>query len=198
MVACKSQLKSKNKRALLSGLCISFLFLSGLISSSPLEQEQEEGVVTVQTYVSQDGVHPGGTIKMALLLDILPGWHIHGAELADQFLIPSTLMIEEDDEVKVLETFYPEAKSQLYSYSEIELLIYEGEVVLGALLQTNADAAVGGKKLKVSFLFQACDDQSCMAPKTLDLEIPFQVVPASSEVKEINQEIFSKLKFKKW
>lgn len=46
-------------------------------------------------------------------------------------------------------------------------------------------------------LFQACDDQSCMAPKTLDLEIPFKAVPASVETNKINQKIFSKLKFEK-
>ncbi len=137
-------------------------------------------------------------IKIAIVLDILPGWHIHGAELADRFLIASALMIEENDEIEVLETYYPEARSQLYSYSEIELQVYEGEVVLGALLKISKDATVGEKTLKAGFLFQACDDQSCMAPKTLDLEIPVHVVPHSAEIEEINQAVFSKIKFKKY
>jgi thiol:disulfide interchange protein DsbD len=196
MFVPKDRSKSKNIRAAFS-ILVSFIFLSGLLSGFCLGEDQEEGVVTVRSFVSRDGVHPGGTIAVALLLDILPGWHIHGAELADQFLIASTLMIEENDEVKVLETYYPEAKSQLYSYSEIELQVYEGEVVLGALLQINDAASVGDKTLKARFLYQACDEQSCLAPQTLDLEIPFKVVPASAEVKKINQEIFTKIKFKK-
>jgi hypothetical protein len=32
-----------------------------------------------------------------------------------------------------------------------------------------------------------------MAPRTLKLEIPFQVVPLSKKTEEINKEIFSKL-----
>jgi thiol:disulfide interchange protein DsbD len=175
---------------------MSFQFL--LCSFSLFGWGQDEEVVTAKTYVSHDGVHPGGMIKIAILLDILPGWHIHGAELADRFLIASALMIEENDEIKVLETYYPEARSQLYSYSEIELQVYEGEVVLGALLQISKDATVGEKTLKAGFMFQACDDQSCMAPKTLDLEIPIYVAAPSAEIEEINQAVFSKIKFKKY
>jgi thiol:disulfide interchange protein DsbD len=196
MLMHKDKSKSKNILVAISILG-SFLWPSVLLPGSSVEKNQEEGVVTVETYVSLDGVHPGGTIELALLLDILPGWHIHGADLADQFLIASTLMIDENDEVKVLETYYPEAMSRLYSYSEIELKVYEGEVVLGAFLRINDDARAGQKTLKASFLYQACDDQSCMAPQTINLEIPFRVVAASTEVKEINKEIFSKIKFKK-
>jgi DsbC/DsbD-like thiol-disulfide interchange protein len=196
MSAQKVQSKSKNRRAAFS-LILSFLLLTGFISGFTWGQNQEEGVVTVKTFVSQDGVHPGGTIAVAFLLDILPGWHIHGAELADQFLVATTLMIEENDEVQVLDTYYPEAKSQLYSYSEIELQVYEGKAVLGSLLKISQDASAGNKTLKASLLYQACDEQSCMAPQTLDLVIPFRVVPASVAVEEVNRDIFAKIKFKK-
>jgi len=36
-----------------------------------------------------------------------------------------------------------------------------------------------------------------MAPKTLELEIPFKVVSPSRKVKEINKKIFSKIDFEK-
>ncbi len=156
----------------------------------------EGEVLDVKTYVSQDGVHPGGTIDVAFLLDILPGWHINGPELADQFLIACTLMIEEDETVEVLELYYPVPETRAYSFSEVELQIYEGKVVLGARVRVVDAIAQGKNILKASFLYQACDDRSCMAPETLEFEIPFQVVPASKEVKKINQEIFAQIKFR--
>jgi DsbC/DsbD-like thiol-disulfide interchange protein len=157
----------------------------------------DEGeVVTVKTFVSQDGVHPGETIDVAFLLDILPGWHINGPELADQFLISCTLIVEEDDTVEVLELFYPVPETRAYTFSEEELQIYEEKVVLGARVRAGNAITQGKNILKASFLYQACDDRSCMAPETLEFEIPFEVVPASEKVKQINQEIFAQIKFR--
>ncbi len=191
MLRCKIQSKSWYRVAVLSALiCIPFLM--GFSSAG-----SEGKVLDVKTYLSQDGVHPGGVLDVAFLLDILPGWHINGPELADQFLIACTLLIEEDDTVEVLEIYYPVPETRAYSFSEVELQVYEGKVVLGARIKVS-DAIPMRKNLqKASFLYQACDDMSCMAPETLEFEIPFQVVPASAEIKQINQDIFSQIKFVK-
>jgi hypothetical protein len=191
MLKCKIQSKSWYRVAVLSALiCIPFL----MGFSSP---GSEGEVLDVKIYVSQDGVHPGGVLDVAFLLDILPGWHINGPELADQFLIACTLLIEEDDTVEVLEIYYPVPETRAYSFSEVELQVYEGKVVLGTRIKIVDVMPQGKNMLKASFLYQACDDLSCMAPETLELEIPFQVVPASAEIKQINQEIFSQIKFVK-
>ena len=158
--------------------------------------QDEDKVVKVQTFLSQDGVHPGGAIDVAFLLDILPGWHINGPELADQFLIACTLLIEEEDTVEVLEIYYPAPESRVYSFSETELQIYEGKVVLGARIKAAESILQGENILKASFLYQACDEVSCMAPETLEFEIPFQAVPVSTEIKTINPEIFAQIKFR--
>ena len=153
-------------------------------------------ILDVKTYISQDDVHPGGVIDVAFLLDIIPGWHINGPELADQFLIACTLMIDEDDTVEVWEIYYPVPETRAYSFSEVKLQVYEGNVVLGARIKVDDAITLGKNVLKASFLYQACDDVSCMAPETLEFEIPFQVVPASKEIKQINQEIFLQIKFR--
>lgn len=182
--------KSEYKILILSALtCL--LVLSGF--SSVLAEGE---VLNVKTFLSQDGVHPGETIDVAFLMDILPGWHINGPELADQFLIPCTLLIEEDAAIEVVETYYPVPETRVYSFSEVELQVYEGKVVLGARIQTGNTIAQGKNVLKASFLYQACDEQSCMAPVTLEFEIPYQVVRVSKEIKQINQEIFAKIKFR--
>lgn len=191
MLKYKIQSKSWYRVAVLSALiCIPFLM--GFSSAG-----SEGKVLDVKTYLSQDGVHPGGVLDVAFLLDILPGWHINGPELADQFLIACTLMIEEDDTVEVLEIYYPVPETRAYSFSEVELQVYEGKVVLGVHIKVGDVIHPGKNMLKASFLYQACDDMSCMAPETLEFEIPFQVVPASAEIKQINQDIFSQIKFVK-
>jgi DsbC/DsbD-like thiol-disulfide interchange protein len=162
------------------------------VSSEGYEGE----VLEVKTYLSHDGVNPGGVIDAAFLLDILPGWHINGPELADPFLIPCTLLVEEEDVVEVVEIYYPVPETRSYSFSEVELQVYEGKVVLGARIKVGDAAAQGKNIFKASFLYQACDDVSCMAPETLEFEIAYQVVPASRAIKQINRDIFSQIKFR--
>jgi DsbC/DsbD-like thiol-disulfide interchange protein len=187
MMKCKIQSKSWHRVAAL--FC--FLFLMGFSSAG-----SQGEVLDVKTHLSQDGVHPGGVIDVAFLLDILPGWHINGPELADQFLIACTLMIEENGTVEVVEIYYPVPETRVYSFSEVELQVYEGKVVLGARIKVGDATPQGKIMLKASFLYQACDEVSCMAPETLELETPFHVVPASTEIKQINQDIFSQIKFR--
>jgi thiol:disulfide interchange protein DsbD len=182
--------KSAYRISLLSVLAC-FLIMPGF---SAVRAEGE--VLDVKTYISQDGVHPGGIIDVGFLLDILPGWHINGPELADQFLIACTLLIEEDETIEVVEIYYPLPETRAYSFSEVELQVYEGKVVVGARIKVGDAIPQGKNMLKASFLYQACDDISCMAPETLEFEIPFQVVPASAEIKQINQSIFSQIKFR--
>ena len=170
-------------------VCI--LYLMGF-SSAWAEGE----VLEVKTYLSQDGVHPGGKIDIAFLLDIIPGWHINGPELADPFLISCALLVDERDAVEVIEIYYPVPETRSYSFSEVELQVYEGKVVLGARVKIDEAVSQGKKVLKASFLYQACDDVSCMAPETLQFEIPVQVVPATKEIKKINLGIFEQIKFR--
>jgi len=114
--------------------------------------QAEEEVVAVKTYISQDGVHPGGVIDVALLLDILPGWHVNGPELADQFLVACALMIVKNDNIEVLEFYYPDPDTRVYNFSEVELQIYEGKVVLGVRVRVD-DTAPQGENILKSQLF---------------------------------------------
>jgi hypothetical protein len=172
-------------------ICFSFLCASSLIDA------QEEDVVTAKTFISHDGIHPGESFKVAFLLSIIPGWHINGPKLDDEFLVPSELIIDEGDKIKVLILHYPEPGSGRFDYSEAELPVYEGEIILGALIMVSDDITQKKHILKASFLYQPCDDRTCMAPRTLKLEIPFKVVPLSKKTKEINKDLFSKIDFEK-
>jgi thiol:disulfide interchange protein DsbD len=168
-------------------VCFSFIWTPSLVEA------QEREIVTAKTLISRDGIHPGESFKVAFVLNIVSGWHINGPRPDNEFLIPSELIIDENDNIRVLSLHYPKPESARFDYSEAEVPVYDGEILLGALIKVSDDIALKKHFLKGSFLYQPCDDRSCMAPKALELEIPFQVVPLSKKTEEINKEIFSKL-----
>jgi len=157
----------------------------------------QSDIVEIKTFISKDGVHPGKTFKVAVLVKISPGWHIHANELSDQFLIPTELIFEKNEKTEVTQFHYPEPKLEKYEYSESELEVYDGEIILGALVKTSSELTPGKYTLKGELGYQACDNRSCLSPKKIEFEISFESVPLSTKIEFINKNIFSKLDLKK-
>ncbi len=172
---------------------IGMIFLLGFTNVS----KGQSDIVEIKTFISKDGVHPGETFKVAVLVKINPGWHIHANELSDQFLIPTELFFEENEKIEATQYHYPEPKLEKYEYSESALEVYDGDIILGALVKTSSELKPGKYTLKGELDYQACDDRSCLSPKKIEFEIAFKSVPLSKKIKLINKNIFSKLKFKK-
>ena len=165
-------------------------------AGAPAAQNQNDQVVKAEALLAKSAVHAGDAFKTALLLKINPGWHINANEVTDEFLFASACTFEENDRFTVKEYVYPEARRGKYEYSENELLVYEGETAIGVLIEAAKSLAPGSYKIKGTFDYQACNQKSCLPPKTIDIEITVAVVPAGQETKDINREIFEKIKFK--
>lgn len=190
MVVFQTCFKRNNKTI---PVIIGMILLLGFTNVS----KGQSDIVEIKTFLSKDGVHPGETFKVAVLVKINPGWHIHANELSDQFLIPTELLFEENEQIEVTQFHYPEPKLEKYEYSESELEVYDGEIILGALVKTSSELKPGKYKLKGELDYQACDNRSCLSPKKIEFEIAFESVPLSKKIEFINKNIFSKLNFKK-
>jgi DsbC/DsbD-like thiol-disulfide interchange protein len=168
-----------------------------LIFSVSIISAQDDDVVGIKPYVSKTRIRAGDTFKVALLVQISPGWHIHAHELLDDFLIPTDFTIDEKEKISILKYYYPDPISEKFDYSDNELQIYDGDILLGALIKTEKGLSPGTQKINGRFQYQACDDSSCVAPKTIKLEILINIVGPRGQSEVIHEEIFSKIKFEK-
>jgi DsbC/DsbD-like thiol-disulfide interchange protein len=170
-----------------------------VVPAAPLssaQQTPEEQVVEVKPLLSRDGVRPGETFKAAIILKVQAGYHINDNAPRDEFMFPTSLTIEENPAVEVLEIYYPTGHRGRFAYSQTELVVYEGEATLGVLLKAKAGISPGAVKLSVSLSYQACDNTSCLPPKELGFEIPVPFVGPGSPCHDLQPEIFSKIPFK--
>jgi thiol:disulfide interchange protein DsbD len=167
-----------------------------LLASVPALAAQDEGhVVEVRSLVSRDAVRPGETFQAAVVLRIQAGYHINDNAPLDEFMIPTVLTVLENPDFEIVEIYYPGGRRARFAYSEAELVVYEGEVVLGALLKARDGVAPGPKLIKASLGYQACDAMSCLPPKELAFEIAVPVSAAGGSA-DVKPEVFKKLRFK--
>ena len=67
---------------------------------------------------------------------------------------------------------YPDPITRKFSFAEKPLAVYEGETILKVQLKADKSAKSGPQTLAAKLRVQACDDQVCYAPGTIDLAIP--------------------------
>src|SRR6267378_4273576 len=70
---------------------------------------------------------------------------------------------------------YPNEINKKFSFSEKPLAVYEGEVPIKVLLKAAAATTRSSHSLPAKLNVQACDDQVCYSPGTLELTIPVVV-----------------------
>ena len=164
---------------------ILFLTVSNVSAQFGLQQDH----VKIESYLSFDKVYPGSEVKLAVKVNIEDGWHINSNKPYEGYLIPTELTIG-TTYFELKKVTYPEAHDFKFSFSEKPLSVYEGQIYIGALLETSKDIKPGKYPLKINLNYQACNDRSCLAPTSVEDTLITIVADNQSIVNEINQDIF--------
>lgn len=168
---------------------------AAFLALAPALAAQEDGqVVEVRSVLSRDVVAPGETFKAAVILKVQAGYHINDNAPLDEFMVPTSLDLEDSPDFEVVEIYYPTGRRARFAYSEAELVVYDGEAVLGVLLKARDGLTAGPRTIKAGLSYQACDNTSCLPPKELAFEIAVPVAKTGGA--DIHPEIFGKIPFK--
>ncbi|MGH7150752.1 MAG: protein-disulfide reductase DsbD family protein, partial [Planctomycetota bacterium] len=146
-----------------------------------------------EPFVAVDRVAPGGTFRIAVRLEIEPGWHTQSHKPNDPSFIATTLGLARDSGFTLRDAHYPPGKEVNLPAIGGKLSLYEGTVLIGATVEAGKDLPAGPVKVRGTLRVQACDDNSCLAPESLPLEFPIDVGPG--EAKAQHAEIFSRIAF---
>lgn len=153
----------------------------------------DEDIVKIQVFKSYKKIHPGKDLKIALRVDILGTWHINSNIPAEDFMEATSLDIPSESSFSFSEIKYPEPLTVFLEFTEEPVSVFEGEVLIGGILPIPEDIALGRHTVLLQFTYQACNDQLCLPPETLEEEIVITVVDNKTPIQEINTEIFTKL-----
>jgi len=132
-------------------------------------------VVLVATLVAS-GVRAADPVTAVMRIDgaralvemtVAAGWHVNAHDPKDRFLIPTTLDVTPPPGLRVGPIVWPPSVSRVLEFSDGKALaLYEGKVRFEAPLE---GAATEPSPVRAKLRFQACDDTTCLPPRTLEL-----------------------------
>jgi DsbC/DsbD-like thiol-disulfide interchange protein len=108
-------------------------------------------------------------------LKIDDGYHVNANPPSFPYLIATQLELTPPTGISVDFISYPNALTKKFSFAEQPLAVYEGETDLKVRLTAAKSVAPGEHNLSAKLRVQACDDQVCYAPGTMDLTLPVTV-----------------------
>lgn len=163
------------------------LWAGGAVSGGP------PPVVEARMVLATKGVHPGSLAKVAVIAKISSGYHVNEHHPSLDYLIPSELKLDPPAGITVERAVYPPGRLEKFAFSDTSLSVYEGTVVVGALLKVAPSVRHGTLTLAGKFSYQACDDQACLPPTSVPVSVALQIVGRKVPLEPIHSEIFSKL-----
>jgi len=155
-------------------------------------------IIQVKTFTSFDKVYKNSELLIALKINVNDGWHINSNTPNEDYLVPSKIIITSNDGIieKTEKIVYPEPDEIQLAFSQIPLSVWQGEVVIGAKIKLKKDVKPGKYNLILNLDYQACNNNTCLAPNSITDTLQIEVVDNTVPTNKINQALFNTINLK--
>jgi hypothetical protein len=117
-------------------------------------------------------VAPGAEFEVELTLNVKPGWHVYANPTGALNLIPTTVTLAPDQPATLVKVTYPAGQAKVLDPASGErVALYEGSARLRARVRLAESAKEAPALLQLQLRYQACNDNACLAPATLDVPV---------------------------
>lgn len=139
------------------------------------EVSSSADVVTVVPASSENRLWPETMREATILLRVADGWHLNAHEPLQEFLIGTEITVEPRVGLRVSEIHYPEPEHIEFGFAVEELAVYQGDVPVRLSVEASQDAEPGSHTLRGEARVQACNDEVCLRPSTIPVEVPVTI-----------------------
>ena len=159
------------------------LLLAAACSKSALNKEaavnkepaQVSSTSVVKVTPEEVTLAKGASGDAVVRLKVQEGYHVNANPATFSYLIATKLDVRPASGVSVDSVTYPDPVTRTFSFADEPLKVYEGEALVKAKLKAAASAEAGKHNLSAQLRVQACNDQVCYPPGTIDLTLPVTV-----------------------
>ncbi|MFZ0637256.1 MAG: protein-disulfide reductase DsbD domain-containing protein [Candidatus Acidiferrales bacterium] len=147
-------------------------------------------VVKPSAFVSLDAVPAGHTFEVAIVADILSGYHMNSHKPSEEYLIPTAVTLVPVKGFREVGSVYPEGQLLKFDFSQDKLSVYSGKVTVRIKLAAELGAPLGDATLPFTLRFQACNATACLPPAKVQIPVTVKVVAADAKAHATHPEIF--------
>jgi DsbC/DsbD-like thiol-disulfide interchange protein len=147
--------------------------MAAVLLSLPSLPAQSSSVLTVKTPPPVTGQR-NSTLTARVTLQLRSGYHVNSSTPADEYLIPLKLSWD-GAPLETIEVAYPTPHLANYSFSKKPVSIYSGQFDVITRFRVPATAPLGPLVLAGKLRYQACNDSTCLPPKTVDVKLPVEI-----------------------
>ena len=134
---------------------------------------QGSGALTVGQ-IEQSSAKRGSTFTQKIPLHLKAGFHVNSNTPAEDYLIPLRLSWAMG-KVTSEHVDYPKPQLENYAFSPKPVSVFSGTFVVESKFKVAADAPVGATTLLGKLRYQACNNQECLPPKTVEIQVPLDI-----------------------
>lgn len=158
------------------------------VGSSTLERSQDRAEFR---FLHSRNVYPAGEeAPIALWVQLDEEWHINSHSPSISYLIGTELKLDPPDGVRISPVAYPTSVEYRFDFAEEPVDVYEGEFPLFFTVTTDASHSGGTVQIPAELTLQACNNEVCLAPSKVSLELTLEVTPAGTGFQPLNNDIF--------
>jgi hypothetical protein len=166
------------------------IIVAALPSAQPQIPSGRE-VVAPTAYVSLEPVARGSNFQLAVVAKIRTGFHINARKPSAEYLIPTDLRVAlPPGFTSAGEISYPKGELHTFAFTKTPLNVYEDKIVLRVPLTAQHDAPLGPQKIPLKLRYQACSQEVCLPPVTLDVDAQVTVSATSANSRPAHPELF--------
>ena len=141
------------------------LIILGLLLAAGLSWGWDGGpTVAVKIIGPSRPFAPGAERTVFVEIQIYAPFHINSHEPSEDFLVPTAVNLLPQDGMKVVRIDYPQPELKKFLFSESPLSVYEGTIRVAVTLAAASDFSGSEVLFRGNIGYQACDNNSCLAP----------------------------------
>jgi DsbC/DsbD-like thiol-disulfide interchange protein len=144
-------------------------------STAAQPAQPRHSVDVVKATAKEVTIKAGGDGDAIVQLTIQNGYHINANPPTFSYLKATELELPQSPGVSVSFIVYPNPLTKTFPFAEKPLAVYEGVTDIKAKLRVDKSTKPGQHDLPAKVQVQACDNQVCYAPGTLEITIPLIV-----------------------
>lgn len=166
-----------------------------MLAGGSADAQMNAPVVEARAVMATDAAHADSPIKLAVIAQVAAGYHINAHKPSLDYLIPTEIKMDPANLFIVKSVAYPKGALKKFAFSDAPLAVYEGDVLVGTILQSAKPLPPGNYTVKAKFAYQACNDHACLPPASVPISLTIKIVPHNVPLKQIESDVFERIQF---